>query len=925
MGAQRIMGAMPSEQQRILLLVDGNALVHRAFHALPPLTTNRSGEMVNAVYGFANTLFKVVNSLKASHWAIAFDYPAPTFRHALYEQYKAHRPPTPEELKSQIRRVHQLADVLGMPAFEVEGYEADDILGTLAVQAQHAGIDAAILTGDRDLLQMVRPGVTVLLPGRNFSDAVKYDGAAVAARFGVRPDQLTSYKALVGDPSDNIPGVPGVGEKTAAKLLTQFKSLDSIYEHIAEVTPARVQASLEASQQQARDSQRLSTIVTDVPVQISIDDCAIGNYARDRALELLQELEFNSLVARLPQPPAANAASPQPVERAAAEVTRTDVSEVTVFSAPTADSFARELAASDEIVLCALRLTEKAAKPSQGKRETPQPDALRGVGVSPRAGLLTYLPATEVHDASESPLRALGPVLSRDDCLKVSDDVKTIVRQLTPLALPEGRGWFDISVAAHLAGEKAVTLDALALNRLGLTLDDPSTFATAMATTSPDESILALLATRADVCRALRAQLDTEMRQREVLTLFRTVEMPLIPVLAEMENNGILVDTQKLWAMSRTLGEQLAALEIDIYNAVGHRFNINSPKQLGNVLFNELGLQGGRKTSSGHSTEASQLEFLRAAHPVIDLVLQFRQLSKLKSTYVDTLPGLVNAATGRIHTVFSQTTAATGRLSSSEPNLQNLPIRTELGRTIRAAVISPRGWSLLSADYSQIDLRALAHLSQDKTLKAAFLNDEDIHTATASKVFGVPPEQVSAEMRRAAKVVNFGVIYGMSDYGLEQATEFSRAEAGRFIKSYFEQYPGVQRWLEQTKTQAREHLFVSTLLGRRRYIPEIRSSNRQVREAAERMAINAPVQGTSADIIKVAMIHIHDEMRQRRMRSRMLLQIHDELLFEAPDGEMADLSELVRDLMKSAVELTVPLKVDLKSGPNWADIKPAGS
>ena len=924
MGAQRIMGAMPSEQRRILLLVDGNALVHRAFHALPPLTTNRSGEMVNAVYGFANTLFKVVNTLKASHWAIAFDFPAPTFRHALYEQYKAQRPPTPDELKSQIRRVHQLAEVLGMPVFEVEGYEADDILGTLAVQAQHSGIDAAILTGDRDLLQMVRPGITVLLPGRNFSDAVRYDAAAVAARFGVRPDQLTSYKALVGDPSDNIPGVPGVGEKTAAKLLTQFKSLDSVYEHIAEVTPARVQASLAASQQQARESQRLSTIVTDVPVQVSIADCAIGNYARERALELLKELEFNSLVARLPQPPAADAASTQPMEPPTPAVTPADVNEVAVFSAPTADSFERELAASNEIVVCALRHTAKPAKSSQGKREEPQSAVLRGVGVSPRAGRLTFLPATVVKGVSESPLQALGPVLARDDCLKVSDDVKTIVRQLTPLALPEGREWFDISVAAHLAGEKTVTLDALALNRLGLALDDPSNKVTA-TTTTPDESILSLLATRADACRALRIQLENEMRQRDVLTLFSTVEMPLVPVLAEMENNGILVDTQKLWAMSRTLGEQLAALEIDIYNAVGHRFNINSPKQLGNVLFNELGLQRGRKTSSGHSTEASQLELLRAAHPVIDLVLQFRQLSKLKSTYVDTLPGLVNPATGRIHTVFSQTIAATGRLSSSEPNLQNLPIRTELGRTIRAAVVAPRGWSLLSADYSQIDLRALAHLSQDKALKTAFLNDEDIHTATASKVFGVPPEHVNAEMRRAAKVVNFGVIYGMSDYGLEQATEFSRAEAGRFIKSYFEQYPGVQRWLEQTKTQARDHLYVSTLLGRRRYIPEIRSSNRQVREAAERMAINAPVQGTSADIIKVAMIRIHDEMQQRRMRSRMLLQIHDELLFEAPDGEMADLSALVRDLMKNAVELTVPLKVDIKSGPNWADMKPSGS
>ena len=918
------MGKMHSRQRRVLLLVDGNALVHRAFHALPPLTTSRTGEMVNAVYGFANTLFKIVANLKPSHWAIAFDYPAPTFRHAMFDQYKAQRPPTPEELKSQIRRVHEFAEVLGMPTFEVEGFEADDVLGTLAAAALGKGIESAVLTGDRDLLQVVRPGVVVLLPGRNFSEAVEYDEAAVEGRFGVTPGQLTAYKALVGDSSDNIPGVNGVGEKTAARIIAQFGSIDALYQHLDDVTPQKLRESLAASREQVKTSQHLATIVTDVPVELVLDDCRVGRYNQERVLRFLKELEFNSLVGRLPRP----ADEDVTVQPPAVEVARTRVS--TVLTSEDTTQFVNALEHSREVVICPVLMPPETVTPTRPRRSAGSSVALRGLGVSAEQGHLVYVPLETPGNGAallfgdEGPLRGMRATLEKHDYTKVSDDVKSVLRHLSTAGVRGSGAWFDISVAAHLAGDKAVSLSALALDRLGVSVA-PMPPDTVRSAAMSDQEVGALLIERADACRSLRAVLESEMTQRDVLDLFRQVEMPLIPVLAEMENNGILVDTPRLWAMSRTLGEQLNALEIDIYNAVGHRFNINSPKQLGIVLFDELGLRGGRKTSSGHSTEASLLEPLRGAHPVIDLVLQYRQLAKLKSTYVDTLPGLVNATTGRIHTVFSQTSAATGRLASSEPNLQNLPIRTELGRTIRAAVVAPRGWTLLSADYSQIDLRALAHLSQDQALKTAFLNDEDIHTATASRVFGVEPQDVTPDMRRAAKVVNFGVIYGMSDYGLEQATDLSRAEAGRFIKAYFEQYPGVQRWLEHTKISAQEKLYVTTLLGRRRYVPEIRSSNRQVREAAERMAINAPVQGTSADIIKVAMIRIHAEMRRREMQSRMLLQIHDELLFESPGDELAPLSALVRELMRDAIRLAVPLKVDLKAGPNWAEMTPIPS
>jgi DNA polymerase-1 len=912
---------MGSQQRRVLLLVDGNALVHRAFHALPPLTTSRTGEMVNAVFGFANTLFRVVGTLKPSHWAIAFDYPAPTFRHELFDQYKAHRPPTPEELKSQIGRVHELAAALGIPAFELQGYEADDLLGALAQKAAGSGVEAAILSGDRDLLQLVRSGVTVLLPGRNFSDAVTYDEEAVEARFGVTPRQLTAFKALVGDTSDNIPGVPGVGEKTAARLLAQYSDLDALYEHIEEVAPPKLQASLAASREQVAESLKLATIVTDVPVDLKLDECRVGRYDQERALSLLRELEFNSLVNRLPSALAADVPAPAPAAPQETPKPRA------VAASNDTQALQADLQKAAEIVVCVAPGEAGPASAKNVKRTGRAYMAPRGIALSSSVDHVFYQPVSPEGTEStaqllrDRPLDVFAPVMEREGCLKICDDVKTLLRHLAACGISAAGPWFDTSVAAHLVGEKNVALEAVASSRLGTTLATKPSGGDELNRASEDD-VAAWLAGRVAACRSLRASLEHDMTDREVLELFRDVEMPLVPVLADMENDGILIDTQKLREMSRTLSDQLASLEIDIYKAAGHRFNINSPQQLGNVLFTELHLPGGRKTSSGYSTEASLLESLRPANPIIELVLQYRQLAKLKSTYVDTLPGLVNPQTGRVHTVFSQTGTATGRLSSSDPNLQNLPIRTELGRTIRAAVVAPPAWNLLSADYSQIDLRSLAHLSGDEALVAAFEKGEDIHTTTASRVFGVTPNQVTPDMRRAAKVVNFGVVYGMSDYGLEQATGFTRAEASKFIRTYFEQYPGVRRWIERTKEQARETLFVTTLLGRRRYVPEIRSTNRQVREAAERMAINAPVQGTSADIIKVAMIAIHNALRREGFQSRMLLQIHDELLFEFPDSERERLVRLVRELMPGAVKLAVPLKVDLKAGPNWADMEP---
>ncbi|MBN1855350.1 MAG: DNA polymerase I [Dehalococcoidia bacterium] len=910
---------MHVENKDLLLLIDGNALIHRAFHALPPLTTSRTGEMVNAVYGFTNTLLRVVADFKPTHWAIAFDYPAPTFRHKKFDQYKAHRPPTPEELRSQIRRLHDLVIALGMPLFEVEGYEADDILGTLATQARDLNAEADILTGDRDLLQMAGPGISILLPGRNFSEAIPYDSTAVEARFGVSPDQFSAYKALVGDPSDNIPGVTGIGDKTASRLIAQFKNLNGIYEHLSEVTPARLQAVLASSRAQAELSQYLATIVVDAPVKLSLHDCAIGDYDREEVLSLFQELEFTSLLPRLPQ----NTPAGIPLPPTPPAVTQSEVRVI----ADDGDRalLTKTLSQTTDMVLSVV-LNGKGRPNRKSRSDGLLESEPQGLGISPGSDGTFYLPVEPLPSGPadqlmlERPLDFLSPTLENEGSAKMCEDAKVIMHYLARHGIALKGLDFDISVAAHLAGEKNVSLQAVALTRLGLSLSDAPEPREGLTVEASD--IAHWLALRSNACRDVREALESDLKAKDLCGLYRNVELPLISVLAAMEEYGILIDGSILHEMSRTLTQELHTLEASIYDAAGHQFNINSPKQLGNVLFDELGLPGGRKTKGGYSTEASLLETIRSANPIIDLILQYRQLAKLKSTYVDTLPALINPRTGRVHTVFSQTGTTTGRLSSSDPNLQNLPVKTEAGRMIRSAVVAPKGSTLLSADYSQIDLRALAHLSQDKDLMAAFAHDEDIHRITASKVFNVRPEDVTPAMRSAAKVVNFGVVYGMSDYGLERATEFTRAEASTFIKTYFQKYPGVSRWIENTKKSARETGYVQTLLGRRRYILELNSPNRQIRESAERMAVNAPVQGTSADIIKVAMIEIHKTMQAEGLRSRMLLQIHDELLFEVVEGEMSRIVELAQTVMPNAVKLTVPLKVDLKAGPNWADLKP---
>jgi len=838
----------------------------------------------------------------------------------MFDQYKAQRPKTPDELINQLGRVRQLVEAFRVPIFELDGYEADDVLGTLSHQASQQDIDTIIVTGDADAMQLVSPRVKVLYPKPrgSFSDTILYDETAVSQKYGVEPEQVADFKGLVGDASDNIPGVHGIGEKTAAKLIQQFGSIEQIYDHIDEVTPPKLQAVLRENEAIARQSKELATIVTQTPVTLNLDDCQISHYDRHKVTELFRELEFSSLLPKLPE-----------VEEAVPESTV----HVETKTPPRQDYHIISTTSALDELLNRLSAAKSFAFDTETTSLNAMSAQLVGISLSLAPGEAYYIPIGHVGwgEVEQLPLKQvidrLKPPLEDTTLAKVAHNGKFDMAILAEYGVTVSNLSFDTMVAAYLLCEKSLGLKALAFSKLGIEMTPISDLigsgAKQISMSQVEINRAADYACAdADITGQLTELLNVELRHQGLWELFSQVEMPLVPVLIHMERNGVALDTNLLRQMSHRLGEKLMKREAEIYNYVGHQFNINSPRQLGSVLFQELKLPSARKTKSGYSTGASVLEELyqETGHPIIESILDYRQLAKLKSTYIDALPSLINPKTGRVHTSFNQTRTATGRLSSSDPNLQNIPVRGELGKEVRQAFIAPADSYLLAGDYSQIDLRALAHLSQDKSLLSAFQQDEDIHAATAAQVFGVDASQVTPDMRRVAKTVNFGVIYGMSDYGLEQATALSREEAARFITSYFEKYPGVKQYLDSTKEQARKVGYVQTLLGRRRSIPEINSSNRQIREAAERMAINMPVQGTSADIIKVAMINLYREMSKRQLKSKLLLQVHDELIFEVPQDELEEVRQLVPKIMSTALELSIPLKVDTKTGTNWGEM-----
>ena len=909
------------------MLIDGPSLVYRGYFALPPLTLS-DGTLVNAVFGFLQIVLRGMQDVKPDYAMVSFDIGKPQFRFDAYPEYKAGRPSMPDDLRGQFPIVREIAAMLGMPTREMEGYEADDVIGTLSKRATEAGVDTMIVSGDLDGLQLVDDHVHLLTTRMGVASTVIYDEARVMERYGLRPDQMLDYKALKGDTSDNIPGVPGVGEKTAITLLQQFGTLDGIYEHLDEVK-GKMRERLAEHRESAFMSREVGRIVCDLPVELDLEEGRMGRYDRRAVAQRLRELEFRSLIDRLPASSIAPTGHDNPEQQTRGGL---QLSLDLLGGAAPASEAARDQRGQPDPLADpggAIEHVDPRIVRTDGDRADldawlaahhgsiglgwsagagrPLDRPLFGVAMAGGDGTSWYVPWSED--------RALPPWFGRDDRELVGHDLKQLMVMLGVRGTSLGGACFDTLVAGYMVNPalRSQTLDDVVSTRYGGELPpkplSPETGAeeTAAARRAAGEAMTSLL---------VRPALELELTDGGVANLFNEVEMPLVPVLARMELAGVRLDLATLAAMAEEFGATLAALESRIYEVVGHEFNIGSPKQLEQILFVELELPATKRTRTGYSTDASVLEELRDKHEVVSLILEHRQVSKLKSTYVDALPTLVDAE-DRLHTTYQQAVAATGRLSSTDPNLQNIPIRTALGRRIRRAFVAPEGKLLFGADYSQQELRILAHVSGDPGLKADFAAHSDIHLAAASRVLGLAPEAVGPKERSVAKMINYGIAYGLSDYGLAERLKIPREEAQKFIADYFAAYEGIRRYTVEMKILARDQGFVTTLLGRRRYLPELTARNGALRSAGERMAINMPIQGTAADGMKIAMVRVDSALRERGHRSRMLLQVHDELVFETDESELPELAAMVDELMEGALPLDVPLEVDLKVGSNW--------
>lgn len=901
-----------------LLLVDGHSVAFRAFFGIRELTTSR-GEPVNAVFGFTKTLLKLLREEDPDYAAVAFDTPAPTFRHERFPAYKGNRAETPEEFKPQIPRIKDVIRGFNIPVIERDGYEADDILITLAAQGVEAGMDVIIVTHDKDIMQAVGTHVWVLNPHGEFT---LYDGAKVREKYGVRPDQIIDFLGLAGDSVDNIPGVPGIGAKTAATLLEEYETLEGVLHNVDKISGKKRKENLVAFADQARLSRELATIDAQVPLDVRPEDCVVGTLDRAALEPLFAALEFRTLARDVlgeNGDPAGTAAAPTAAE---------GVQYTTVTTVAQLKGVARLLKKAGSFCV---------------DLETTSKDPMRaevvGLALSCRGGEAYYVPVGHVPPSDLTAARedlnqlswdearsVLEPLLTDPAYGKVGQNIKYDLTVLAEAGVDVKGVAFDTMIASGLLdpGRLHHSLDALAEAHLGHTMIPISDLiGKGKNQISMAEVPIAQASTYAcedaDITWQLYELLAPELVEQGLDELFRTVELPLVPVLTAMERHGICVDAQALNALHTKIEKQMVVLEREIYAAAGREFNIKSTQQLGVILFEELGLKFGRKTKTGYSTDSKVLEGLAAAHPLPGLVLEYRALAKLDSTYVQTLPDQVNPKTGRIHTSYNQTGAATGRLSSKDPNLQNIPIRTPLGREVRRAFVAQDAdHVLLSADYSQIELRVLAHVTDDASLTAAFRDGVDIHAQTSSQIFGVALDAVTPDMRRKAKIANFGIIYGMGAGKLSADMGISRAEAKAFIEQYLTVYPGIRDYMNQVVEDARRDGFVKTILNRRRFLPDLTSKSPQLRTFAERAAINTPIQGSAADVIKVAMGHLAGVLADHP-EWRMLLQVHDELVFELPAADVATATPLIRDTMAQAYPLRVPLVVDVGYGRSWLD------
>ena len=892
-----------------LFLIDGSSQMYRAYHAIRGLT-GPDGKSTNAVYGFATMLRKLIADQKPEYIAASFDLAGPTFRDELTSDYKAHRAPMPSDLADQVPLVHEACAALGVPVLTSDGFEADDVIGTLAMQAKQAGFEVALVTGDKDFFQLVGDGVRVFNPR---DEGTWYDAAGVVEKFGVRPDQVVDVLALMGDTIDNIKGVPGIGEKGARDLIAAHGSLDALLEAAPSITQKRYREGLLAHADDARMSRQLARIRTDVPVTFDPDALRFRGPAPDRCFKLFSALGFRTLVTEY-APTAATSTRKYRVATSLADV------EELADALESAGSFGIAAIAQDTSAVRA-DVVGWAFAPADGQA-TYVPLAHSGLSDTPN------LPAEEVFDR----LRA---ALTDPAITKVSHDLKFVTIAAGKYGAEIKGSAFDTMIGSYLldATRSNYDLGALALERLNYravseeALTGKGVKAVAFDAV-PAESISTFAGERADLPLSMAADLRAELEREQLTRVYDELEAPLVPVLADIERAGVRVDTETLSAISSQMEADLAGLCQRIYALAGEEFNINSPKQLADVLFVKLNLVAGKKTGKTRvvSTAQDVLEELAQTHELPGLVLKWRSIQKLKGTYVDALPGLVSPVTGRVHTTFNQAVAATGRLSSSDPNLQNIPIRTPLGREIRAAFAAAPGHVLISADYSQIELRVLAHLSKDAALSEAFTQGLDIHDRTAERVFGAASELDPHELRRRAKIINYALLYGKTAFTLAKDIGVTQQAAQEFIDAYFAGFPGVRAYIDRTLEDARRTGVVRTITGRRRLVPEITSKNGMIRSAAERETVNMPIQGTAADVLKRAMIDVHNALEAhnagRAATARMILTVHDELLFEAPEQDADVVSALVREQMERAFPLDVPLTVDVGVGRNWKEAKP---
>jgi len=886
-----------------LIIIDGNAIVHRAYHAIPPLTTKK-GQMVNAVYGFTSMLLKVWKDLKPTHIAVTFDLAGPTFRHIKFEKYKATRVKADQELYDQIPLAHELVQAFNIPIYEKKGYEADDCIGTIVEKTKkEKDLEVFIVTGDMDTLQLIEDNVKVFTLRKGLSDTVTYDDKEVKTRFGFGSEMMVDYKALRGDASDNIPGVPGIGEKTATELIQKIGGIGEIYRELKAGKLEKkgfkpgVINKLKEGEESAKMSHELATIDRHVPdLDFKLEDCVAKEFDKEKVIKIFQEFEFVSLLKRVPG-----------MAEEKVEVKKE------IKKGPALSLAFQEINSEKEIKNLLEKIREEkqfACKFITSGANIFESEILGLVVIIKHHGF--YITKNSVDSCSE---------LFRDKEIElVGHDLKQLIKILSLKNVVVKNKIFDTMIASYLLnpGSRAHDAASVVLKFLGKELpagaNQTSLFGVDGKTLAQEMYLIFQTAEK----------LKKELIKTDDLGLMEKMEMPLLEVLAEMELNGIAVDTKMLQKLSDETKEEIKKVTHKIFKMAGMEFNISSPLQLREVLFEklEIPVEGIKKGKTGLSTSAEQLEKMRGLHPIIDEIEIYRELEKLRNTYIDVLPALINKKTGRIHTTFNQAVTATGRLSSSDPNLQNIPIRTKLGREIRKAFISEEGNVLVSADYSQIELRIVASLAEDKKMMEIFERDEDVHKATAAAINGVPLDRVTPEMRRAAKEVNFGILYGMGSYGLSWRAEIPQFQAREFIKKYFEQFSGVKKYIDQTLEFTKKEGYCETLFGRRRYIGELNSANFQLRSAAERMAINHPIQGTAADLIKMAMIEVEKEIKKMDGDDiKMILQVHDELVFEVKKEVADEFGARVKKIMENVVKLRVPIRVDVHTGKRWGEIK----